>query len=142
MPKAYFEPENLRALADVLQQAKRQLSAQDINDPEKLDFIAQRILRLASDGKPPWKILREICPEIDPLPTAKRKTNETRKRHRLKITDRGLHLDKQVDPARRMAASYGAPGLAEIWEEHARLCEINAIASRQRKKRSRKRSGA
>jgi hypothetical protein len=65
MPKAYFEPENLNALAAVFAEARRRLSAQDINDPTKLDLIANRILGLAADGLSPWLILQEIAPQIE-----------------------------------------------------------------------------
>lgn len=65
MPRAYFEPESLDALAEVFAEAKRRLNCQDINDPTQLDFIAQRILNLAADGLPPWMILREIAPQVD-----------------------------------------------------------------------------
>lgn len=65
MPKAYFEPENLNALVEVFTEAKRRLNSKDFNDPTKLDLVAHRILTLASDGMPPWMILREIAPQID-----------------------------------------------------------------------------
>jgi hypothetical protein len=60
MPKAYFEPENLSALAEIFAEARRTLSCRDINDPATLDHIARRILRLASDGASPWQILAEM----------------------------------------------------------------------------------
>lgn len=66
MPKAYFEPENLNALVEVFTEAKRRLNSNDFNDPAKLDLIAHRILSLASDGMPPWMILREIKAQIEP----------------------------------------------------------------------------
>ncbi len=67
MPKAYFEPENLVALAEVFAEARRRLSISDFNDPAKLDLVAHRILSLASDGMPPWLILREIAPQVEPM---------------------------------------------------------------------------
>ncbi len=60
MPRAYFEPESLDALAEVFAAAKRRLNAKDINDPTTLDLIASRILRLAADGLSPGMILKEI----------------------------------------------------------------------------------
>jgi hypothetical protein len=53
----------LNALAEVFAEARRRLSISDINDPAKLDLVAHRILSLASDGMPPWLILREIAPQ-------------------------------------------------------------------------------
>jgi hypothetical protein len=67
MPKAYFEPENLNALTEVFAEVRRRLSAQDINDPTKLDLIATRILGLAADGLTPSEILREIAPQVEPM---------------------------------------------------------------------------
>lgn len=69
MPKAYFEPENMRALAEVFAEAKTRLNRCDVNDPAALDLIAARILHLAADGMPPWTILREIVPDIEPFPS-------------------------------------------------------------------------
>jgi hypothetical protein len=60
MPRAYFEPESLDALAEVFAEAKRRLNTQDINDPTALDLIASRILSLAADGLSPSMILKEI----------------------------------------------------------------------------------
>jgi hypothetical protein len=60
MPRAYFEPESLDALAEVFAEAKRRLGARDINDPTTLDLVASRILRLAADGLSPSMILAEI----------------------------------------------------------------------------------
>lgn len=68
MPKAYFEPENLRALEDVLTEARRRLNSLNVNDPAQLDFIAARILHLAADGMPPYMILREIAPDMGEAP--------------------------------------------------------------------------
>lgn len=69
MPKAYFEPENLRALEEVFAEVKRRLNPQELNDQSRLDFIASRILWLASEGFTPWMILREIA--------SKSKANDT-----------------------------------------------------------------
>jgi hypothetical protein len=60
MPRAYFEPESLDALAEVFAEAKRRLNAKDINDPMTLDLVASRILALAAEGLSPWMILKEI----------------------------------------------------------------------------------
>ena len=60
MPKAYFEPESLDALAEIFAEAKRRLNTKDINDPTVLDLIASRILRLAADGLSPSMILTKI----------------------------------------------------------------------------------
>ena len=60
MPRAYFEPESLDALAEVFAEAKRRLNSKDINDPTALDTVASRILALAAEGLPPSMILREI----------------------------------------------------------------------------------
>lgn len=64
MPKAYFEPENLAALAKVFAEIKTRLNSQDVNDPTKLDLIAHRILNLAAEGLPPWLILQEIASQV------------------------------------------------------------------------------
>ncbi len=68
MPKAYFEPSNLRALAEVFAEAKRRLNRADVNDPTKLDYVAARIFSLAADGMPPWAILGEVAPAIGEVP--------------------------------------------------------------------------
>ncbi|MFZ5675657.1 MAG: hypothetical protein ACOZAM_22080 [Pseudomonadota bacterium] len=68
IPKAYFEPENICALAEVLAEAKHRLNLRDVNDPATLDYIAARILGLAADGVPPWTILREIAPIVGEVP--------------------------------------------------------------------------
>jgi hypothetical protein len=60
MPRAYFEPESLNALAEVFAEAKRRLNVRDINNPTTLDAVASRILALASEGHPPGMILKEI----------------------------------------------------------------------------------
>ncbi len=61
MPRAYFEPESLDALAEVFAEAKRRLSPADLNDPTILDLIASRILSLAADGLSPEEIIQAIA---------------------------------------------------------------------------------
>jgi hypothetical protein len=60
LPKTYFEPENLCALAEVFREARRMLGSQDINGPTELDYVAHRILFLAAEGMSPGEILSEI----------------------------------------------------------------------------------
>jgi len=62
MPKAYFEPENLDALAEVFCDAKEILQARGQDSPEIRDQAAKRILEIAAKGTPPSTILREIIP--------------------------------------------------------------------------------
>ena len=62
MPKAYFEPENLDALAEVFRGAKEILQARGQDSPEIRDQVARRILVIAAKGTPPGTILREIIP--------------------------------------------------------------------------------
>lgn len=62
MPKAYFEPENLDALAEIYQEGKRILLRRECADPVTLDWMARRILNLADQGLPPWLILAQILP--------------------------------------------------------------------------------
>ena len=62
MPKAYFEPENLDALAEVFRDAKEILQARQQDSPEIRDQVARRILEIAAKGTPPATILREIIP--------------------------------------------------------------------------------
>lgn len=62
MPKAYFEPENLDALAEVFHDAKEILQARQQDSPEIRDQVARRILELAANGTHPRTILREIIP--------------------------------------------------------------------------------
>jgi|EndMetStandDraft_5_1072996.scaffolds.fasta_scaffold1499949_2 hypothetical protein len=62
MPKAYFEPENLDALAEVFRDAKEILQARQQDSPEIRDQVARRILEIAAKGTPPGTILREIIP--------------------------------------------------------------------------------
>lgn len=75
MPRAYFEPESLDALAEVFAEAKRRLN--NINDPTTLDLLASRILGLAADGLSPWMILREIVEQDSPHGGANGATLET-----------------------------------------------------------------
>jgi hypothetical protein len=77
MPRAYFEPESLDALAEVFAEAKRRLNVQDINDPTTLDLLASRILRLAADGLSPWMILGEIVEQDSTQGGANGETLET-----------------------------------------------------------------
>lgn len=81
MPKAYFEPENLNALAEILNEAERRLSALDVNDPATLDLIASRILKLAAEGMPPYMILREIVERKSILGGANEATHSTASPH-------------------------------------------------------------
>jgi hypothetical protein len=57
MPRAYFEPESLQALARVFQEAHKILENRNEVDPATLDLVAHRILALASNGMPPAAIL-------------------------------------------------------------------------------------
>ena len=57
MPRAYFKPENLQALARVFQEARKILENRNEVDPATLDLVAHRILALASNGMPPAAIL-------------------------------------------------------------------------------------
>lgn len=66
MLREYFEPENLRALAEVFEEAQSILERRDIEHPVVVDAIARRILELASQGLPPWLILAEIVPPMTP----------------------------------------------------------------------------
>jgi len=78
MPRAYFEPESLDALAEVFAEAKRRLSARDTNDPTTLDLIASRILGLAADGLSPSMILMEIVQQDRTQGGANGATHETK----------------------------------------------------------------
>ena len=77
MPRAYFEPESLDALAEVFAEAKRRLNARDVNDATTLDLIASRILRLAADGLSPSMILGEIAEQGNTQGDANGATHET-----------------------------------------------------------------
>jgi hypothetical protein len=57
LPRAYFEPESLQALARVFQEARIILENRNEVDPATLDLVAHRILALASNGMPPAAIL-------------------------------------------------------------------------------------
>jgi len=69
MPHSYFEPENMKALMLVFEQAKAILEKRGLTDPHDLDFVAHRILRLASEGVEPSFmlaiVLKEKWPAID-----------------------------------------------------------------------------
>ncbi len=65
MPKAYFEPENMSALADVFAEAKTRLNRRDVNEPAVLELVAVRILYLAAEGLSPRTILCEIAQEVE-----------------------------------------------------------------------------
>src|SRR5262245_29687090 len=60
MPRAYFDHENMKALTLVFQEAKTILEMRGLTGPNDLDFVAQRILRLASDGLEPPLILAHV----------------------------------------------------------------------------------
>src|SRR5262245_56784545 len=60
MPRAYFEPEKMKDLMLVFQEAKAILGTRGLTGPSDLDFVAQRILRLASDGLEPSLILAHV----------------------------------------------------------------------------------
>ena len=57
MPKAYFEPDNLHALVALFEEAKSALKARMEDTPENRDYVASRILQLASEGMEPGEIL-------------------------------------------------------------------------------------
>ena len=62
MPKAYFEPQNLRALVQVFEDAHRLLKARGQDTDEICGRVARRIFELAAQGNSPWQILRELIP--------------------------------------------------------------------------------
>jgi hypothetical protein len=62
MPRAYFEPQNLYALGEIFQEAHILLKARGQDSEEIRDRVARRIIELATEGSPPWKILRELIP--------------------------------------------------------------------------------
>jgi hypothetical protein len=66
MSKTYFEPEQVDALVDVFQEAKRLLERRGATSRRQLDAIAHMILKLAYEGVPPWLILSEIMPPLSP----------------------------------------------------------------------------
>ena len=66
MSKAYLEPEQMDALVDVFQEAKRLLERRGVTNCQQLDTVAHMILQLAYDGMPPWLILSEILPPMSP----------------------------------------------------------------------------
>jgi hypothetical protein len=60
MPRVYFEPQNMDALAEVFSEAKKILDRQGLLTPESMDDVAKRIFQLASKGTPPCTILGEV----------------------------------------------------------------------------------
>lgn len=66
MRKAYLEPEQVSALVEVFQEAKRLLGRRGVTQPFQLEAVAHRILQLAGEGMPPWLILAEIVPPLSP----------------------------------------------------------------------------
>jgi hypothetical protein len=66
MRRAYLEPDQVSALVDIFQEAKRLLERHGTVQPYQLDAVAHRILQLASEGMPPWLILAEIMPPLSP----------------------------------------------------------------------------
>jgi hypothetical protein len=66
MSKAYLEPEQVDALVDVFQEAKRLLERRGVISRRQLDTLAHMILKLAYDGMHPWLILSEIMPPMSP----------------------------------------------------------------------------
>jgi hypothetical protein len=119
MPRAYFEPKSLDALAEVFAQAKRRLNPADINDPMTLEALASRILRLAADGHSPWLILREIVGQEDGNQGG---TNGRIQEER----NRSLNRTDQAVRARKLAGECVSPLVADLLEIHARCCEENA----------------
>jgi hypothetical protein len=66
MSNTYLEPEQVDALVDIFQEAKRLLQRRGVTDRRQLDTVAHMILKLAYDGMPPWLILGEIMPPMSP----------------------------------------------------------------------------
>ncbi|MGE3873581.1 MAG: hypothetical protein AB7F74_11560 [Parvibaculaceae bacterium] len=60
MPKAYFEPENMRALTLVFSEVLEILQSRGTTDSRELDRVAERILYLASKGVSPAYILADV----------------------------------------------------------------------------------
>ncbi len=67
MPKAYFEPKTLAELGAVLEQAKAILSRRGEDTPNNMDWVARRILELASQGIPPEQILAQVMKPLSPF---------------------------------------------------------------------------
>lgn len=67
MPKAYFEPKTLAELGAVLEQAKAILARRGEDTPINMDWVARRILELASQGVPPEQILGQVMKPLSPL---------------------------------------------------------------------------
>jgi hypothetical protein len=53
-----------------------------------------------------------------------------------KVPSKVIYLKDRVERARRIAANSIHPIVAEIWEEHARLCELNSERERKQGKSS------
>ena len=66
MSKSYLEPEQVDALVEVFQEAKRLLERRGVTSRRQLDTVAHMILELAYEGIPPWLILSEIMPPMSP----------------------------------------------------------------------------
>ena len=67
MSKAYFEPKTLAELGAVLEQAKAVLARSGDDTPINMDWVARRILELASQSVPPEQILSQVIKPISPL---------------------------------------------------------------------------
>lgn len=66
MPKAYFEPKILTELGAVLERAKAILARRGEDAPVNLDWVARRILELASQGVRPEDILSQVIRPLSP----------------------------------------------------------------------------
>ncbi len=66
MPKAYFEPKILTELGAVLERAKAVLAHRGEDTPVNLDWVARRILELASQGVRPEEILAQVIRPLSP----------------------------------------------------------------------------
>ncbi|MGE0007762.1 MAG: hypothetical protein AB7S92_19550 [Parvibaculaceae bacterium] len=60
MPRSYFDPENLRGLAQVFSEARTILEARGQATPYELDQMAKKILLLAAEGIAPPHILADV----------------------------------------------------------------------------------
>ncbi|MBK1866790.1 hypothetical protein [Taklimakanibacter albus] len=67
MPKAYFEPKTLAELGAVLERAKAILARRGEDTPINMDWVARRILELASQGIPPEQILAQVMKPLSPF---------------------------------------------------------------------------
>jgi hypothetical protein len=86
MRRAYLEPDQVSALVDIFQEAKRLLERHGTVQPYQLDAVAHRILQLASEGMPPWLILAEIMPPLSAQEAG------------LPLTGREITLASQIHP--------------------------------------------